>query len=132
MLPLLTFASGLVAGIVGIRLIKKVGTPQATAPATGLETIGDKARHGLDKAQTSLRQATVSGLSTIEKSSASLREKLAAVPAEAPAQPAKPAAARKPARAKPATEAAKPKTTTARPARKKTPAPPAPGSATES
>jgi len=78
MRPLLTFASGLLAGIVGIRLLKTVKLPEnLRANATArLDTLGDKARHGFDKAETGLRQATVSGLETIEKSSASLRSKL--------------------------------------------------------
>lgn len=94
MLPLLTFASGLVAGIVGVRLLKTAKTPAS------LDGIGDKARQGLDKAQNSLRQATVSGLTSIEKSSASLREKLTAPPAEPAAETAVEAAAEAP-KAKP-------------------------------
>ncbi len=59
MLPLLRFAAGLVVGIAGVTLLKS-----------------GKAKQGLDQAQTSLRDAAVYGLSAIEKSSASLREKL--------------------------------------------------------
>lgn len=59
MLPFLTFASGIIAGIVGVKLLKNVKAPQS------LGSIGDKAR-----------DVTVSGLSAIEKSSASLRTKL--------------------------------------------------------
>jgi len=70
MLPLLTFASGLVAGIVGVKLLKKVKAPDS------LGNFGDKARSGLDKAQAGLRDATVTSLSAIEKSTASLRAKL--------------------------------------------------------
>lgn len=70
MLPFLTFASGIIAGIVGVKLLKNVKTPEA------LGNVGDKARSGLDKAQAGLRDATVSSLSAIEKSSASLRAKL--------------------------------------------------------
>ena len=71
MLPLLTFASGLIAGIVGVRLVKSVTAPSGprAAATARLGTIGDKA-------QTGLRQATVSGLTVIEKSSANLRAKL--------------------------------------------------------
>lgn len=91
MLPLLTFASGLVAGIVGIRLLKTVKTPENLKTAAG--TIGDKARHGLDQAQSGLRQATVSGLTAIEKSSATLRARLSPEMGEPPVeQPARPAA----------------------------------------
>ncbi|WP_096701913.1 hypothetical protein [Magnetospirillum sp. 15-1] len=90
--PLLTFASGLVAGIVGVKLLKKA-TPPAAAQ---LDDIGGKARQGLAQAQSSLRDATVSGLSAIEKSSASLRAKLT----PAAAEPVKAAKAAKPARAR--------------------------------
>ncbi|EME69039.1 hypothetical protein H261_15300 [Paramagnetospirillum caucaseum] len=92
--PLLTFASGLLAGIVGVRLINKA----APSAAARLDGIGDKARQGLCQAQGGLRDATVSGLTAIEKSSASLRAKLvSAVPGEAapPAKAAKPRAPRK-------------------------------------
>ena len=75
MLPLLTFASGIVAGIVGVKLLKNAKTPQS------LHDLGDKARGGLDKAGAGLRDVTVSGLSAIEKSTAGLRARL--VPAEA-------------------------------------------------
>lgn len=78
MLPLLTFASGIVAGIVGVKLLKNAKTPQS------LHDLGDKARGGLDKAGTSLRDVTVSGLSAIEKSTAGLRARL--IPAEAEAE----------------------------------------------
>lgn len=99
MLPLLTFASGLVAGIVGIRLLKTVKAPENLKAATG--TIGDKARHGIEQAQSGLRQATMSGLTAIEKSSASLRAKLAPEPAES--EPASAVKAKRAARkAKPA------------------------------
>lgn len=70
MLPFLTFASGIVAGIIGVKLLKNVKAPES------LGSIGDKARGGLDKAQAGLRDVTVSGLSALEKSSASLRTKL--------------------------------------------------------
>lgn len=87
MLPLLTFASGLVAGIVGIRMLKAARTPDRLRSAG--HTLGDKARHGLDQAQAGLRGAAVSGLTAIEKTSASLRGKLepaaeAAVPEAGP------------------------------------------------
>ena len=78
MLPLLTFASGLLAGAVGVRLLKTVKPPERLRTAAGvrLESLGDKTRHGFDKAETGLRQATISGLEVVEKSSASLRAKL--------------------------------------------------------
>ncbi len=86
MLPLLTFTSGLLAGIVGVRLLKSAQASKGISAASGAQwgAMGDKARYGLDKAQTGLRQATVSGLSVIEKSSASLREKLTVPPTPEP------------------------------------------------
>lgn len=106
MLPLLTFASGLVAGIVGLRLLKSVKAPEnlrSTATAR-LETIGDKAR-----------QATVSGLTAIEKSSAGLRTKLTPVAAEPALEPDAVVEAQAPVQAKPPVKA--------KPARKKAPPP---------
>lgn len=110
MLPLLTFASGLVAGIVGLRLLKSVKAPEnlrSTATAR-LETIGDKAR-----------QATVSGLTAIEKSSAGLRTKLTPVAAEPALEPDAVVEAQAPVQAKPPVKA-KP---ARKPARKKAPPP---------
>lgn len=78
MLPLLTFASGIVAGIVGVKLLKNAKTPQS------LHDLGDKARGCLDKAGAGLRDVTVSGLSALEKSTAGLRARL--IPAEAEAE----------------------------------------------
>lgn len=71
MLPVLTFASGLIAGIVGVQMLKKAKLADRRDPAARL-----------DKAQAGLRQAAVSGLAAMEKSSAGLRAKL--TPAEAP------------------------------------------------
>lgn len=92
MLPLLTFASGVLAGVVGIRLLKSVQAPDGlrtagTAAATGLSAAGDKARQGLDQAQAGLRQAAVAGLTTIEKSSASLRSRLGEAESSPAAEP---------------------------------------------
>lgn len=108
--PLLTFAGGLIAGIIGIRVLNKAAAPAAAR----LDGLGGKARQGLDQAGESLRGAAVTGLSAIEKSSAGLRAKLAAVePAgTAASEPAaKPAA--KTARPR---KAAAPKAKTAEPA----------------
>ncbi|MCA1908904.1 MAG: hypothetical protein LDL39_11145 [Magnetospirillum sp.] len=85
MLPFLTFAGGIIAGIVGVKLLKQVKTPES------LESLGDKARSGLDKAGAGLRDATVSGLSAIEKSTAKMRGKLSPEP-QAEVPPAAPAA----------------------------------------
>lgn len=120
MLPLLTFASGFVAGVVGLRLIKSVNAPETLRSAAG------KARQGLDQAQSSLRQATVSGLSTIEKSSASLRSKLAETAAPGPAAEAAPAPAVRKARVVKPKAAKAPAAKPAR-ARKAAPKPPAAG-----
>lgn len=90
MIPLLTFASGLLVGAVGIRVLKKVKTPASLARASesGLKS----ARQGLDQAESGLRKATISGLGAIEKSSAALRGKLEAAVKEAPKAEEAPAA----------------------------------------
>lgn len=96
MFPLFPFAAGLLAGVAAVRLARS-----------------EKAQKRLDKAQERLREATVSSLSSIEQSSARLREKLQSVPAatEAPVAPtatAKPAVkktTRRKTAAKPKTEA---------------------------
>ncbi|MDR3220803.1 MAG: hypothetical protein LBU46_02165 [Candidatus Accumulibacter sp.] len=63
MLPLLPFAAGLLTGAVAVGLF------------------GDeKAKNRLDKVQDCLREATVSGLGTIEQSMARLRGKLQTPP----------------------------------------------------
>jgi hypothetical protein len=79
---LLTFAAGVVAGAVGVRALKKAEAPEKL---TGL---AHKARSGLDKAGEGLRDATVSGLSAVEKSSASLRAKLSGAAEAASESPA--------------------------------------------
>jgi len=88
-LPVLTFASGLIAGALGVQLLKKAKLSGGAKPPIDL------------------RQAAVSGLAAMEASSASLRAKLtpegspaaATPPADEPAAPdeapaAGPAAAR--------------------------------------
>lgn len=92
--PLLTFAGGLLAGIIGVRVLNKA----PAVAAAKLEGLGDKARSGLSEVREGLRGAAVEGLSAVEKSSAALRGKLApAVPAEAaPAAAVKTAAPRRP------------------------------------
>ena len=92
MFPMLPFAIGLLTGAVTVRLLKSANL-----------------RSGLDKAQDRLRDATVSGLSAIEHSSAELKAKLttatsvvaepAAAAPEGPAETSETAAPpRKPAR----------------------------------
>ena len=79
MLPLLTFASGLIAGIVGVRLVKSVTAPSALAPPP---------RRGWERSATRPRPACVRrpfrALTVIEKSSANLRAKLTPVPPAPP------------------------------------------------
>lgn len=77
MLPVLTFAAGLIVGAAGYRALKK------SKSSVNFRAAGDAARDGLGKAQSGLRQAAVSGLSAVERSSANLRVKLETVPAEA-------------------------------------------------
>nr|HRQ82140.1 hypothetical protein [Azospirillaceae bacterium] len=77
MLPVLTFAAGLIVGAAGYRALKK------SKSSVNLRAAGDAARDGLGKAQSGLRQAAVSGLSAVERSSANLRVKLETVPVEA-------------------------------------------------
>lgn len=79
MLPVLTFAAGLIVGAAGYRALKK------SKSGVNLRAAGDAARDGLGKAQSGLRQAAVSGLSAVERSSANLRVKLETVAAEEPA-----------------------------------------------
>lgn len=75
MFPLLTFATGLVVGIAGVRLLKSARFDAVPTPST--DEIGKKAREGFERARSGLREAAVSGLSAVEKTSAGLREKLA-------------------------------------------------------
>ena len=65
MFPLFPFVVGVLTGAVALRLVKT-----------------DKTRAGLEKAQGSLRNATVSGLEIIEQASARARKRLAAGEAE--------------------------------------------------
>ena len=69
MLPLLPFTLGILTGAAAIKLVRS-----------------NKAKAGLQRAQASIREATVSSLAVIETTSARARDKLAIVPAtEAPA-----------------------------------------------
>jgi hypothetical protein len=70
MVPLLPFAVGLLAGVVGVKALKKAKTPEA------LGTLSQGARDGVERASSGLKDAAVSGLSALERSSASLRAKL--------------------------------------------------------
>jgi len=76
MLPLLPFVAGLVTGATALKLWRS-----------------NSSRLKLDKAQDSLRQATVSSLEAIEQSSASMRQRLSQPAAEL--KPARKPVARK-------------------------------------
>lgn len=90
MLPLLTFASGVIAGAIGVRMVKnakaKADPKIADLRATNLKAADVKAaaREGAGKAQTAVREAAVSGLLAIERTSAGLRSRLATPVEEAP------------------------------------------------
>ena len=78
--PLFTLIAGVAVGVVGVRVAKSANTRkvlQSTA-ATGGETV----RTGLNQAQSGLLDAAVSGLETIERTSAALRRKLNNTPPE--------------------------------------------------
>ena len=96
MLPILTFASGLVVGALGLRLLKsaKPADGLRTSVSEGYETVATQAREGLDKTQATLRRTTISGLSALERSAAGLRTRLEEDPApvETPAEEAAPKA----------------------------------------
>lgn len=80
MFPLLPFAAGLAAGILGVQMLKNVKTG----------TLNTSAREQLGRAKSGLRNATVSSLEAIEHSTANLRAKL--TPEPAPAAEPEPAA----------------------------------------
>lgn len=63
MFPLLPFAAGLLVGAATIKILR-----------------GEKTQKRLDQAQDRLRKVTVNSLSTIEQSSARLRDKLQVAP----------------------------------------------------
>lgn len=92
MFPLLPFAAGLAAGILGVQMLRNVKTG----------TLNSSAREQLGRAKSGLRNATVSSLEAIEHSTANLRAKLTPEPAPA----AEPDAAES--TAEPAAEAAAP------------------------
>ena len=95
MFHLLPFAAGLLAGAAAVKLIRE-----------------DKAKAGLDKAQDRLREATVSGLSAIEQSSARLRSRLASETATTASDAVAAAPALAPVAAKPARKRAAPRKAT--------------------
>lgn len=94
MLPLLTFASGVIAGAIGVRMVKnakaKADPKIADLRATDVKAVDVKAaaREGAGKARTAVREAAVTGLLAIERTSAGLRSRLATPVEEAPAEAA--------------------------------------------
>ncbi|NUB16016.1 hypothetical protein GAY28_27750 [Azospirillum brasilense] len=85
MLPLLTFASGVIAGAIGVRMVKNAKA-KADPKIADLKSIDVKAaaREGSGKAQTAVREAAVTGLLAIERTSAGLRSRPATPVEEAP------------------------------------------------
>ncbi|MGQ9368065.1 hypothetical protein [Azospirillum sp. ST 5-10] len=111
MLPLLMFASGVVAGVVGVRVLKSAASSGdlPAAARSGVGAIGAKAQSGVDHAQAAVRGATISGLSAIERTSANLRAKLESQPAPEAERAAEREAEREAERvAEPAAEAVEP------------------------
>ncbi|AWJ92917.1 hypothetical protein Sp245p_24080 (plasmid) [Azospirillum baldaniorum] len=86
MLPLLTFASGVIAGAIGVRMVKNAKA-KADPKIADLKSVDVRAaaREGAGKAQTAVREAAVTGLLAIERTSAGLRSRLA-TPANAAEQ----------------------------------------------
>lgn len=86
MLPLLTFASGVIAGAIGVRMMKNAKV-KADPKIADLKSVDVKAaaREGAGKAQTAVREAAVTGLLAIERTSAGLRSRLA-TPVDAAAE----------------------------------------------
>ncbi|TWA85699.1 hypothetical protein FBZ83_103291 [Azospirillum brasilense] len=124
MLPLLTFASGVIAGAIGVRMMKSAKT-KADPKIADLTSVDVKAaaREGAGKAQTAVREAAVTGLLAIERTSAGLRSRLA-TPVDAAAAPVEEA----PVDAAPA-EAEPAKDDVAEPAKSEAPPSAAPGAA---
>lgn len=72
--PFLTLTAGVAVGAIGVRLAKSA-KPQVSlqsSASSGIQAV----RSGLAQTQSGARDAAVSGLSVIEKASASLRQKL--------------------------------------------------------
>lgn len=90
MFPLITFFSGVIAGAVGVRLVKNavVSRDRRAADRDGVAGVGASVQAGAGKAQTAVREATITSLLAIERTSADLRSRLTVVPADTPADPA--------------------------------------------
>lgn len=72
--PFLTLTAGIAVGAIGVRLAKSA-KPQVSlqsSASSGIQAV----RSGLAQTQSGARDAAVSGLSVIEKASATLRQKL--------------------------------------------------------
>ena len=78
--PLFMLAAGLVAGAMGVRLAKSTNARKALQSTAARS--GETVRTGLNQARTGVRDAAVSGLKSIEKTSAALQRKLANTPSE--------------------------------------------------
>lgn len=95
MIPLLTFATGIVVGAVGLKVAKgltranrkpkNMAIPDDSAPGDGGEDPISSSENSqesapdssiVNRARDGLRSAAVNGLSAVERSSAALREKL--------------------------------------------------------
>lgn len=98
--PLLTFSTGLLAGVVAVRWLKN-GKAKANAIAAqerlrGATASGrEKAAGSLEAAQQKLRDAAIASLSAVETSSARLRTRLTPAAEAAPASDAASAPAKK-------------------------------------
>ncbi len=88
MLPLFPFIAGVIAGTAAVSLYRNQKT------RGGLKDAKDRLKKKSAQAQETLRHAAVSGLSTIESSSARWRDRLQAAP-EAPVAEKKTAPAKK-------------------------------------
>ncbi|NYZ13657.1 hypothetical protein HL658_13975 [Azospirillum sp. RWY-5-1] len=90
MFPLITFFTGVIAGAVGVRLVKNavVSRDRTAAVRDGVAGVGATVQAGAGKAQTAVREATITSLLAIERTSADLRSRLIVAPADTPADPA--------------------------------------------
>lgn len=89
MLPLLTFAAGVLAGASVVRMLRsekaRAGFEAAGSRLREAATASrGKAQSGLDAAESQLRDAAIAGLAAVERSSAKLRGKLDPKPRKAP------------------------------------------------
>ena len=84
---LFTLVAGLVVGVMGVRLAKSADARKALQSSAARS--GETVRTGLNQARTGVRDAAVSGLKTVEKTSVALQRKLNnTAPEKAPDTPA--------------------------------------------